>query len=148
MRLSPRYDIAGGAADFWDYIRRPTPMRWPALAISVLCTAILLFWVVREEVFSPPERPKVSLIRTFAADRTEAEIIASNIANQKRKERLAAEQAQRDEQVKDLYRQLGRASGMDVDAMERKIAAEKAAEAARAQAAQSQTGGAVAPATR
>jgi len=147
MRLSPRYDIAGGASDFWAYVRRPTPGRWPALMMALLCTSMLLFWVIREEVLSPPEPPKVSLIRKLAGERTEAEIIASNIANQKRRERLAAEQAQRDEEVKELYRQLGRATGIDVDAMERKIAADKLEEAARVKA-QAQGGGAVAPATR
>lgn len=130
MRLSKRYDISSGVSDFWSYIRQPTPARWPALAISLLATSTLLWLIVTEEVWSPPERPKVSLISTFAADRSDAEIVASNLANQKRKERLAAEQAARDEQVKDLYRQLGRATGLDVDAMEREIAAEKAAEEA------------------
>lgn len=151
MRVSKRYDISGGVSDFWSYIRQPTPARWPALAISLLATGTLLWVIVTEEVWSSPERPKVSLIRTFAADRTDAEIVASNLANQKRKERLAAEQAARDEEVKDLYRQLGRATGLDVDAMERKIAAEKAAEEAAMKArleANAEAGAQVAPPAR
>lgn len=132
MRLTSRFNPAGGIADFWTEIRRPTPYRWPALALSLLCSFVLLFWVTKERVILPPERPKVSLIKTFAANRTDAEIVASNIANQKRKDRLAAEQAKREEAVKDMYRTLGRASGMDVDAMERRIAEEKAAERAAA----------------
>lgn len=152
MRLIQRYNPAGGIRDFWEFVRRPVPYRWPIWGISLLCTFGLLFLVVREEVLVPPAPPKVSFISTFAEGRSEAEIVASNIANQKRKERLAAEQAARDEEVKEMYRQLGRATFVDVDAMERKIAAEKAAEAAQAQAAkaatQSRPGGTVAPAAQ
>lgn len=132
MRLPSRYNPVGGIADFWNEIRRPTPYRWPILLISLFCTGGLLYGIARESVLAPPERPKVSLITTFAEGRTDAEIEASNRANQRRKDRLAAEQAARDEKVKEMYRALGRATGVDVDAMERKIAAEKAAEAAAA----------------
>lgn len=130
MRLSSRYNPVGGIADFWNEIRRPTPYRWPVLAVSLLCTFGLLFLIMREQVFAPPERPKVSYISTFAEGRSDAEIAASNLVNQQRKERLAAEQAARDEKVKEMYRSLGRATGIDVDAMERKIAEDKAAEEA------------------
>ena len=132
MRLNSRFNPTGGIVDFWHEIRRPTPYRWPVLGLSLLCTFGLLFWVTKERVLVPPEPPKVSFISTFAQGRSDAEIIASNIANQKRKEEKAAEQAKLDEEVKDAYRALGRATGVDVDAMERKIAADKAAEQAAA----------------
>ena len=134
MRLSSRYNPAGGIRDFLNEIRRPTPYRWPVLAGSLLCTGGLLYWVVIESVLVPPERPKVSFISTFEEGRTDAQILASNIENQKRKERQEAEQTARDEEVKAAYRALGRATGLDVDAMERKIAEDKAAEAARMKA--------------
>ena len=146
MRLSSRYNPVGGISDFWNEIRRPTPYRWPVLAVSVLCTFGLLFLIMREQVFAPPDPPKVSFISTFEAGRSDAEIVASNIANQKRKERRAAEQAKRNEAVKDAYRALGRATGIDVDAMERKIAADKAAEEAARKAVTADA--AVAPAAR
>lgn len=135
MRLNSRFNPTGGIADFWQEIRRPTPYRWPILALSLLCTFGLLFWVTKERVLVPPEPPKVSFITTFANGRTDAEIIASNIANQKAKERDAAARAKLEEDVKDAYRALGRATGVDVDAMERKIAAEKAAADAAAKTA-------------
>lgn len=134
MRLSSRYNPSGGIKDFLNEIRRPTPYRWPIMIVSMLCTLGLMYWVVSESVLVTPERPKVSFISTFEPGRTDAEIVASNIANQQRNDRLAAEQAERDEAVKDAYRALGRATGIDVDAMERKIAQEKAAEDARMKA--------------
>lgn len=135
MRFPSRFNPTGGIADFWHEIRRPTPYRWPILGLSLLCSFGLLFWVTKERVLVPPEPPKVSFISTFAEGRTDAEIVASNLENQERKERREAEQARREEEAKAAYRALGRATGLDVDAMERKIAADKAAEeAAKAKA--------------
>lgn len=127
MRSPSRFNPTGGIRDFWHEIRRPAPYRWPILGLSLLCSFALLFWVTQERVLVPPAPPKVSFISTFAEGRSDAEIIASNIENQKRKERREAERARRDAEVKAAYRALGRATGLDVDAMERKIAAGKAA---------------------
>lgn len=134
MRLSPRYNPASGIADFWNEIRRPTPYRIPVLIASILCTFGLLYLIMSESVLAEPERPKVSFISTFEAGRSDAQIAASNLANQRRKERLEAEQAKRDEEVRNAYKALGRATGLDVEAMERQAAAEKAAEQARLKA--------------
>ena len=134
MRLSKRYNPAGGIADFWNEVRRPAPYRWPVLGASLLSTFGLLYLVMTESVLAPPERPKVSFISTLEAGRSDAEIVRTNLANQRVKEQRRAEQAARDEEVKNAYRALGRATGLDVDAMDRKIAADKAAEEARVKA--------------
>ena len=54
--------------------------------------------------------------------------LIDHLANQKRKEVWEAEQAKRDAEARDIYRTIGRASGMDVDKIEREAAAERAAE--------------------
>ena len=77
-----------------------------------------------------PDRPTITYISTFDESRTDAEILRSNLENQKRKEEAQALEAARIERRKELYRQLGRATGLDVDEMERQIAVEEAAEAA------------------
>lgn len=130
MRLISRFNPVGGVADFWHEFKRPNPCRWPILGASVLCTGVLLYAFTQEKVYVPPELPRVTYITTFAEGRSDEEIRASNIANQKRKEAAASEQAAREERVKDLYRTLGRATGIDVDAMERDIAADRAREEA------------------
>jgi uncharacterized protein (UPF0335 family) len=103
-------------------------IRLGVLAVAVLITAALLYQFTRERVRIPPPLPEVTYISTFEPGRTDAQIEASNLANQKKQERLSAEQAQREEKVKDVYRTLGRATGLDVDAMERDIAREKTQE--------------------
>jgi len=130
MRLISRLNPAEGVGDFWAYLRRPQPYRWPILGLSMLMTGTLLFWVLQERYYLPPERPRVTYITSFAPGRTDEEIIASNIANQARKEALAAEQAEREELRREIYRTLGRASGMDVEKIEREAAEQRAREEA------------------
>jgi hypothetical protein len=126
---SPR----GMAQDFMEVVRQAGSNRWRIGIAAAACTIALFSIMSKEEVRGRPKPPQVNYITVFDPTRTEAEIIASNIENQRRKERLAAEQAKRDEEVRNVYKALGRASGMDVDAIERKAQADRAAEGARRQ---------------
>ena len=69
-------------------------------------------------------------ISTLDDSRTEAQIIAANCANQELKDEIEARLAQREELRRDMYRTLGRATFVDVDAMEAEAERERAAEAA------------------
>jgi uncharacterized protein (UPF0335 family) len=135
-RMSPR----GGVEDFLTYWRQPTPYRWQILGASVALTFTIMVLFVPEDQVAEPARPTVTYISTFAPGRSDAEIMASNIENQRRQDVLEAERAALEERKKQVYRDLGRATGVDVDAMERRIARERAAEqaaaAARAKAAE------------
>lgn len=104
------------------------PYRWRVLAVSIAATAVVMAVAIPESQRIPPEKPTVTYITTFEPGRTDEEIIASNIENQKLQDAIRAEEEKRAEFRKQLYRELGRATGLDVDAMEREIAKEKAAE--------------------
>ncbi len=125
-QVSPR----GAISDLVTVFREAGSNRWRIAALAALATTGVFSLITGETFYGPPARPDVTYITTWAPHRTEAEIIASNIANQRRKEQLAAEQAKRDEEIRQIYKDLGRATGLDVDAMERKILAERAAEEA------------------
>ena len=129
-RFSPR----GGVEDFLAYWRQPTPYRWQILGVSVAATFTLMVLLIPESERAPPPRPQVTYISTFAPGRSDAEIMQSNIANQRRQDEIRAQQEALAERKKELYRQLGRATGIDVDAMERRIERERAAEEAAAAA--------------
>ena len=129
-KISPRAAVT----DFVGQWRRPTEHRWLALGLSVLITGLIMLAFLPEGGVAEPRHPEITYISTFAPDRTQEEIIASNIENQKRKEEREALFEQRAELRKDLYRQLGRATGLDVDAMEAKIEKDRAAELAEQQA--------------
>ncbi|MCL4673984.1 MAG: hypothetical protein KJZ64_13875 [Sphingomonadaceae bacterium] len=134
MSYLSKFNPAGGAADFWNEFRRPNPYRWPILIVSCLITFSILSMVMWEEYRIPPERPTVTYITTFAEGRTDAEIAASNEANQRLKEKLQAEEEARLERQRDAYRAIGRATGIDVDAIDARIARERAAEQAAQEA--------------
>ena len=130
MRFYSRFNAAGGIADFWNEWRKPTPYRWPILFAAFAMTGTLMFWVTQEKYYYPPEQPKVTYITTYSEGRTDEEIMASNIANQRLKEEREAEEAARLERRRELYKEVGRATGLDVDAMEAEILAQEAEEAA------------------
>ena len=122
--------LRGGIADFIQEWRRPQPYRWHALGLAVALTFTIMMLFIPKSQRAEPERPTITYISTFDETRTDAEILRSNLANQARKEEAQALQEKRIERRKELYRQLGRATGLDVDEMERQIAIEEAAEAA------------------
>lgn len=128
MRFRTRFNAAGGIADFWNEWKKPTPYRWPILAASFAMTGTLFFWLTKEEYYYPPEVPQVTYITTFAEGRTDEEIRQSNVENQRRKDELEAERARIEQRRRDLYKSLGAATGLDVEAMEAEAEAERAAE--------------------
>ena len=137
-RFSPRV-AAGALGDLLAYWRQPTPYRWQILVVSVGLTFTLMVLFIPESERVEPRPPDVTFISTFEPDRTDAEIMASNIENQKRQDELRARREAAAERKREAYRALGRASGFDVEAMERQIERERAAEEAAATARRART---------
>jgi len=127
-----RFNPVGGFADFWNEFRRPNPYRWPILGLSMLPVAGILAWALEQQYYAEPERPRITYITTLDPARSDAEIMAEIRANQELKDLRAAEESRIAERKKDMYKALGRAAGMDVEEIERKAEAERAAEEAAA----------------
>lgn len=125
-RISPRRAVT----DFHDQWKQPTPHRWQILGVAMAATFCVFMLFVPPSVRSPPAPPDVIYISTFDESRTEAEIIASNCANQQLKDDLQARIDESAERRREMYETLGRATFVDVDEMERQIEAERAAEEA------------------
>ncbi len=134
-RINPKHAVE----DFAREWRQPTPHRWQIMGVAIAATFALFMVFVPESQRMEPARPEITYISTFDPDRTREQIIASNIANQKRKEELAALIAEREELTREMYRQLGRATFIDVDAMEAELERERAAEKAATAAARAAT---------
>jgi hypothetical protein len=132
MAVWKNINPGGAVADFLAVWRSAGRMRWRFMLLAIAVSGTLFSLLVREEYRIEPRPPEIIYITSWRADRSEAEILASNAANQRRQKQLAAEQAQRDEEVKNIYKAIGRASGMDVDAIDRQAKAEQAASAAAA----------------
>lgn len=126
---------SGAIADLRTVYEQAGKHRWIYLTMAGLTTVGIFSIMAQESWRKPPAKPEITYITTWAPDRTDAEIVASNIANQKRNDALRAEQAKREEDVRNIYKKLGRMSGMDVDKIEREAEVERAAEAAARKAA-------------
>ena len=124
----------GAIGDFITVFRQAGRNRWRIAGLALL-PPLGIFWTfANEEVRGNPPGPVVTYITTFRPGRSDAEIMASNIANQRYQDQLAAEQAKREEDVRQVYVKIGRLSGMDVDAIERQAKADRDADATRAAA--------------
>jgi len=130
--ISPKRAIQ----DFAGEWKQPTPHRWQILGVSIAATFAIFMLFIPDDVRGPPARPEVNYISTFDENRSEAEIIATNCANQQLKDELQAKLEQRAELRKEMYKTLGRATFIDVDAMEAEIEAENAAAQGEAEVAE------------
>lgn len=122
-KISP----TGAARDF-SQVWSGNPYRWRVLAVSIATTAVIMGIAIPKSQRITPAKPDIFYIRSFDPHRTNAQIVASNIANQKLQDEIAADDNKRAEFRKQMYRELGRATGLDVDSMERQIATDQAAQ--------------------
>lgn len=113
--VSPR----GAVGDLVHEWRRPNPYRWRILAVSVLATFSLAYILIPKSQRADPPKPQITYIATLAPDRSDAEILAEDIANQKRQDVIRGEERQAVERRKQFFRTLGKATGLDVDALEK-----------------------------
>lgn len=134
MSLLKRFNPGPGAADLWEYIKQPQEYRWPIVFASCIPVAVILLWAGSESVIAPLDRPSVTYITTLDENRTDDEILQSNIENQRVQDERRAKAEELEERKREMYRALGAASGMDVEAMEDRAAAERAREEAAREA--------------
>jgi hypothetical protein len=113
--VSPRRAVR----DFAEFWRSHSEHRWPALGVSIALTGSMIYLFAPETVRAPPEPPEVIFISTWEDGRSELQIMASNCRNQELKEELEARLAERAEFRREIYMALGRATFIDVEAMER-----------------------------
>ena len=129
-----RFNPTTGLLDFWNELRKPNPYRWPILAVSLVPFGLLMYYFAGETQYKDPERPQITYITSFAPDRSDEEIAASNLENQEVKELREAYQAELTERKRDAYKALGAASGMDVEEIEQRGAETRAREEAERRA--------------
>jgi len=124
-----------GVGDFIQQWRQPTPYRWQILGLSVALTFTLIVLLMPKTERAPPAQPDIIWINSWRADRSEKEILESNLENQRRKDAQAVLDKKADETRRNFYRNLARGSGMDPDELEREFGQPKSKPAARPAAA-------------
>ena len=135
---------SGAVSDFFTVFRDAGPKRWPIALLSAAITFVMVSSMAMESWKAPRALPTITYITTFPDDWTPAESKAFRDANQKVKEERAAAQEAYEAEGRKMWETLGRASGMDVDAIKKKAeadrATEKAAEEARIESLKKQAG--------
>lgn len=111
MRMFGNWDVAGGASDFWAYIREPRPHRWPLLGVAAALAAVV-FWGFSEKLirYDPP-RASIVYFESWKADRSDAEVRADWIARAKETTRRNAERRRN-------YQELAKSLGIEYDSTE------------------------------
>ena len=126
---------AGAISDFRAAFRDAGPGRWGYALISALCTFGVFAIMATQSWKIERKLPEVTYINSWPADRTEAETKAFIAANQKKKEEREAYEAAAAKDAQKMWMAVGKATGLDVDAMKKQADADKAAEQAKADAA-------------
>jgi hypothetical protein len=123
MSIFRNVSLAGAGSDLITFLRTPRQHRW-LLALLACGPPAIIFLLFNLDLLetTKPGPPEVIYIESWSADRSIEEIIASNKARQKIKDEQQA-------RAREAYKAIGRATGMDVDRIEREAEAERAARA-------------------
>lgn len=130
MSSLSRFNPKAGVVDFWHEFRKPNPLRWPILFASTIPLMIIGYWLVGETHYRTPPRPSITYITTLDEARSDAEIIASNEANQEIQNLRENAKEELAERKRNIYKALGKGIGMDVEKIEAEAEARRAAEEA------------------
>lgn len=123
-----RFNPLNALGDLGRELSTPYPHRFKIMAVAAAVTIGLFSVMWQEGGAGLPRPPKITYVESYLPGRTEEEIVAGNIAATKASRASEAEEAASAERVRQMYKTLGRYSGMDVDAIEAKARAERATE--------------------
>ena len=129
-RFLRRLNPLAALGDLGSELAKPYPHRFKIMAAAALVTVGLFSVMWQEGTTGLPHPPKITYIQSFEPGRSDAEIVVGNIAATKAARAAEAEEAASAERVRQIYKTLGRASGMDVDKIEAEAKADREAEAA------------------
>ena len=128
--VSPRRAVR----DLWQVLGAPSEFRWPALALAAMVTGSIFWIMIHQEGRALPPPPKIIYFESWRADRSDKDIIAGNIEAARKAKAEAAEEERRAEDIRQMYKAVGAATGLDTNTMYKQGNVERDAEA-KAQAA-------------
>jgi hypothetical protein len=115
--------------DLWQVLGAPSEFRVRSLLLAAAITGGVFYVMVQQSWRDLPRPPTVIYFESWRADRSDAEIIAGNIAATKRARAEAAEEEASAERVRQMYKAIGAATGVDTQTLYEKGKIERAAEA-------------------
>lgn len=129
-RFLRRLNPLAALGDLGSELGKPYPHRFKIMTAAAVTTVGLFSVMWQEGAAGLPHPPQITYIQSLDPNRSEAEIVAGNIAATRAGRAAEAEEAASAERIRQMYKTLGRVSGIDVDEIEAKAKADAAAEAA------------------
>lgn len=111
--VSPRRAVL----DLWTVLGAPSEYRARGLILAALVTGGIFFMMTQQEGRGLPKPPTIIYFESWRADRSDAEILAGNIAAQKKADAEAAEEERHQENIRKMYKSVGAATGIDTQKM-------------------------------
>lgn len=124
----------GAISDLIVVFRDAGPKRWPIALLSAAITVGVFSTLTYESWKIPRPLPTVVYITSWPEDRTPEETAAFIKANQKAKDEQAARIEAYEAEGRKLWATVGKASGLDVEKMQKQAEAERVAEKAKQKA--------------
>lgn len=124
----------GAISDLIVVFRDAGPKRWPIALLSAAITVGVFSTLTYESWKIPRPLPTVVYITSWPEDRTPEETAAFIKANQKAKDDQAARIEAYEAEGRKLWATVGKASGLDVEKMQKQAEAERVAEKAKQKA--------------
>jgi hypothetical protein len=134
MSFMRNINPTGAITDLRSVFREAGPARWRYAVLAAMCTFGIFGVMANQNWVGERRLPQITYINSWPADRTEAETKAFIAANQKKKDAREKAQAESEAAAQKLWMAVGRASGMDVDAIKQRAEADAAADKAKATA--------------
>ncbi|BEV02099.1 hypothetical protein [Novosphingobium olei] len=103
--------------DLWQVLGAPSEYRMRALLLAACVTGGIFYLMTQQGGRGLPRPPKVIYIESWRADRSDKEILAGNIAAQKKLDEEQAEEDRRAEDIRKMYKAVGAATGIDTQKM-------------------------------
>ena len=114
-RMFRLFNPAVAVRDFREVWVQENPHRLRILLLSGAATFAIFGTMFSESHLIQPRPPEVTYITSYQGERTDAEIIAENIANQREKNERFAEADARREAARQAYEAVGSATGVDTE---------------------------------
>ena len=125
--VSPRRAII----DFWQVLGTPSDYRAIALVLATIITGTIFVALGSEGGRGLPDPPKVIYFPSLIEGRTDAEILAENFEATAKVRTEEAEEEARQERMRQMYRAVGDATGVDTVKAYEEGKAERAAAKAK-----------------
>lgn len=107
--VSPRRAVV----DLWEVLGAPSEYRKLGLILAAMVTGGIFFVMSQQGGRGLPRPPEITYFPSFLEGRTDAEILAENKAATARAKAEIAEEEAQQERIRQLYRAVGDATGVE-----------------------------------